>query len=143
MLEKPQINHPANFVTSTAVGFADPNGNLSLVSGNTPLPVIQGRPAPPPALSGETRQSILAGPFAPLRDSPIHLSLTGIWTGNVTLLRSADGGLTRLPLTVGGQPWARFTGNANEVVWQEAEAGATFYLDIVLASGTLTYRVAQ
>jgi hypothetical protein len=57
--------------------------------------------------------------------------------------RSVDDGDTKLPLTVGGLPWAAFTGNACEPVAEESESGAAYYLDVTLASGTLTYRLAQ
>ncbi|MEO0031015.1 MAG: hypothetical protein RIS94_773 [Pseudomonadota bacterium] len=137
------ISYPAGYVTSTAVGFADPVGNLSLVSAASALPVVQTRSAAPAALAGQTSGSLLAGPFAPLRDVPIHLQLSGTWVGTVTVVRSADGGATRQSLTVGGQPWGKYTANANEVVWQEGEVGATFYLDIALTSGSVAYRVSQ
>lgn len=141
MLDKPLIKHPARFVTSTAVGFADEAGNLSVVSTDAPLPVAAARAAPPPPLQGSA--SALVGPYVPLPDAPIHLQLAGTWAGTVTLTRSVDNGTTRQPLTIGGQVWARFTGNANEVVWQEGEAAATFYLDVALTSGTIAYRVSQ
>ena len=144
MPNKPPISFPSSYVAPTAMGFADSVGALSLVAGDTPLPVAQTRPAATPApLQGQTATSIVAGPFVPLRDVSVHLQLAGAWTGTVTVQRSADGGTTRQALTAGGLPWARFTGNANEVVWQEGEAGASLYLDIALTSGTLTYRVSQ
>lgn len=143
MLDKPLINHPARFVTSTAVGFADGSGNLSVVSTDAPLPVAATRAAPPPPLQGSASASTLIGPYAPLADAPIHLQLSGTWTGTVTLTRSVDSGTTRQPLTIGGQVWARFTANANEAVWQEGEVAATFYLDIAVTSGTVAYRVSQ
>lgn len=143
MPDKRPITYPTSFVTSTAVGYADPLGNLSLVASDTPLPVMQTRPVSPAALSGQTTTSTLVGPFTPLRDAPIHLQLSGIWAGTVSVQRSTDGGTTRQALTAAGQTWARFNGNANEVVWQEAEAGATIYLDVTMTSGTLAYRVSQ
>ena len=48
-----------------------------------------------------------------------------------------------LPVTIGGSPWARFSGNCCEPVWEESETVAKLYLDIQLASGSLTYRLAQ
>lgn len=71
------------------------------------------------------------------------VQLGGSWTGLVQVTRSVDGGVTRNALTVSGQPWARFTGNVCEPVWEEAEDGAELYLDITVNSGTLTYRVSQ
>ena len=143
MLEKPQISHPASFVTSTAVGFADREGNLSVVSSSAPMPVVQARPSAPAPMAGETRTSLLAGPFVPLPGAPIHLQLTGTWTGSVMVMRSIDNGSSRQPLTAGGRPWGQFSANVNEVVWEEGEAGATFYLDIKITSGSLNYRVSQ
>jgi len=137
------ISPPSNYVAPTAVGFADSTGDLALVSRSQPLPVTGDRGVAPAPLEGATSQSIVAGPFAPLADAPIHIQLAGEWEGRVELLRSADQGATRIPLTAGGLPWARFTGNVNEPVWQEGERGATFYLDIALTSGTLSYRISQ
>jgi hypothetical protein len=139
------IIQPSPYVTSVAVGYADALGTLNLVTSGTPLPVSTGARtgAPPPPLEGATSASLLAGPFAPLADAPIHLQLSGTWTGKVDVQRSADGGATRQGLTMGGAAWGSFTGNVNEPIWQEGERGATFYLAITLASGTLKYRVSQ
>jgi hypothetical protein len=137
------ISPPASYVAPTAVGFADPADNLMLVSEEKPLPVVSTRPAGPAVLSGQSSQAAVAGPFLPLRDVPIHLELGGEWSGVVTLQRSTDGGATRSGLTAGGLSWAVFTSNANEVVWQEGELGASLYLDIALTSGTVSYRLSQ
>lgn len=140
---KRPIATPTSYVTTTAIGYADAAGDIAYVAADAPLPVTQARGTAPAPLQAQTSASTLAGPFTPLRDAPIHLQLTGTWTGTVTVQRSIDGGTTRTPLTVGGLPWARFSGNASEVIWEEGEVGATFYLDIVLTSGTLGYRVSQ
>jgi hypothetical protein len=71
------------------------------------------------------------------------LTLSGTWTGTVKLLRSVDGGTTRLPVTSAGLPYGAFTANACEPVWEESEAAALLYLDVTLASGTVTYRMGQ
>ncbi len=73
----------------------------------------------------------------------MHLQLSGNWQGTVSLQRSTDSGATRQGLTVGGTPWASFSGNANEPVWQETEADTSFWLAITLTSGTLSYRLSQ
>ena len=143
MTIKYPISPPASYVTPTAIGFADSAGDLALVGETVPLPVTARREAAPAPLAGATSQSVVAGPFVPLRDAPIHLELGGEWSGEVALQRSSDGGATRSPLTAGGMPWARFTANANEVVWQEAEQGASLYLDIAVTSGTVSYRLSQ
>lgn len=142
-MAKYPISPPASYVTPTAVGFADSAGDLAIVGEALPLPVAVHRDAAPAPLAGAASQSIVAGPFVPLRDAPIHLELGGVWSGQVALQRSTDGGTTRREVTAGGMPWARFAGNVNEVVWQEGEAGATLYLDITVSSGTVSYRLSQ
>ena len=137
------ISSPSPYVTPTAVGFTDPDGNLIVASDSTPLPVTTERGTAPVPLAGDTSLSMVAGPFIPLRDAPVHLELAGEWSGVVSLERSADGGTTRSGVTAGGMPWASFSGNVNEVVWQEAEAGASLFLDIAVTSGTVSYRVSQ
>ena len=137
------ISSPAAYVAPVAIGFADEAGNLVLVSGEAPLPAVVVRPEAPAPLAGATSQSLVAGPYAPLAGVPLHLELSGEWAGSATLQRSTDGGATRGGLTAGGLPWARFEANANEVVWEEGERAATFYLDIALESGTLNYRLSQ
>jgi len=143
MTIKYPVSYPASYVTPTAIGFTDSVGDLALVSDNLPLPVAASRPASPAPLAGQTSQAIVAGPFVPLRDAPVHLELRGEWSGQVALQRSTDNGATRSGVTAGGTPWATFTGNANEVVWQEGEQGASLYLDIAVNSGTVSYRVSQ
>jgi hypothetical protein len=142
-MTKYPISPPASYVTPTAVGFADSAGDLALVGDDLPLPVAVRRDASPVALAGTAVQSVAAGPFAPLRDAPVHLELSGEWSGEVALQRSTDGGATRSGVTAGGMPWARFAGNVNEPIWQESELGASLYLDIMLTSGAITYRLSQ
>jgi hypothetical protein len=142
------IQEPAKYVTPVAIGFADQSGNLALVSATTPLPTSgssggSDSATPTAPLAGQAASSTVVGPFVPGHRLPIHLQLSGSWTGSVSLQRSTDGGASRFPLTVAGQPWARFTGNANEVVWDESEDGASLWLDIALQSGTVQYRISQ
>jgi hypothetical protein len=137
------ISPPAGYVAPVAVGYADPTGNMCLVSLTEPMPVSYTRAAAPAPVEGSTSLSLVAGPYVPLLDAPIHLELAGDWSGRVEFQRSTDSGATRSSLTAGGRPWARFTGNANEVVWQESEQGVTFYLAIEIESGTLAYRISQ
>ena len=143
MTIKYPISPPASYVTPTAIGFADSAGDLALVGDDLPLPVTTRREAAPAPLEGATSQSLVAGPFVPLRDAPVHLELRGEWSGQVALQRSTDGGTTRSGVTAGGMPWATFSANANEIVWQEGEDGASLYLDITLTSGSVSYRVSQ
>lgn len=112
---------------------------------NNPMPVTQAplAPATSSALSGATTTSQTIGPFTPVLGRQIWLTLSGTWAGRVQLLRSTDGGATKLPLTVAGQSWAVFTGPANEAVVEETVSNATYFLTVSLTSGTLTYQVAQ
>ena len=139
------IHAPAAYYPPFAVAFADDQGNGVVVDTANPLPVTvaaapleSGTP-----LTGSLSTSGLVGPFDPARGRAIWLSLSGTWTGTVTVQRSVDGGATRLPLTAGGLLWAAFTANACEPVAEDSESGAAYYLDVTIASGTLTYRLAQ
>ena len=110
-----------------------------------PLPVTMQNPAPATStpLTGTANASTTVGPFTPQLARAIWISLSGTWTGTVQVLRSTDGGATKLPLTVAGASWGSFTANCNEPVAEESDAAATYYLSITLASGSVTYRVAQ
>lgn len=135
---------PARYYSVSAIAFASPDGDGVTVDAANPLPV-ELRPgvsgvAP---LAGTVALSTVIGPFAPRLGRPIWLSLSGTWAGSIALKRSVDGGATLLPLTAGGSPWGVFTGNACEQVIEESEAGAAYYLDATLVSGTVTYRVSQ
>ncbi len=94
-------------------------------------------------LAGSASATTVAGPFTPQLGRTIWVTLSGTWSGNVQLLRSTDGGTTRLPLTAGGTAWGSFSAAANEPVTDESDGAATYYLAITITSGTLTYRVAQ
>lgn len=59
------------------------------------------------------------------------------------MLRSTDGGTTKLPLTAMGSPYGTYTANLCEPVWEESDDAAVLYLDVTLASGSLTYRMGQ
>lgn len=137
------VSAPAGFAPLAAIGFTQADATLSPVSTVTPLPVATMTPPPAPPLDGTTSGTAMVGPFVPVAARPVILSLSGTWTGTVRLMRSVDGGTTRLPLTVGGLPWASFTGNCCETVWEEGDSGAQLYLGIALASGTLAYRIEQ
>ncbi|WP_225010718.1 hypothetical protein [Novosphingobium percolationis] len=136
------IASPAGYATANAMAYADGDGNVAIVSGQQPLPVQKKFAATAP-LAGLTSVTGVFGPFAPALDRSVMLTLSGTWAGTVKVVRSIDGGATRLPLTVAGSVWAQFTGNACEPVWDESESAATLYLDVTLTSGTLVYRLAQ
>lgn len=145
MPQKSIIESPAGYATSFAVGFSDSTGALALVTSDQPLPVslANGQSSPPPPLQGTANTTGLIGPFRASAGMPIHLQLSGIWEGRVSVVRSIDGGANIHGLTAAGMRWASFTSPANEVVWLDSDPAATFYLDITLTSGTAAYRVSQ
>lgn len=95
------------------------------------------------ALAGNTAVSAVVGPFNPVEGVPMVLTLTGTWTGSVTVKRSTDAGVTKLALTDKGAAYAVFTANCNEPIAEESEGEARWYLDIVRTTGTIDYRLAQ
>lgn len=138
------IHAPAAYYPPSALVFSDSEGNGVIVDAANPLPVTVTSAASEAGtpLAGTISDSETVGPFAPVGGRTIWLSLSGTWAGTVTVKRSVDDGETMLPLTVGGQSWATFTGNACEPVAAD-DSGATYYLAVTLASGELTYRLAQ
>jgi hypothetical protein len=142
-MPNPPITAPAGYYPPFALAFANGSGDGQVVGPVHPLPVALAAPADSTPLAGSTSASGVLGPFTPTAGRAIWLSLSGTWAGSVTVKRSTDGGTTKLPLTVGGLPWARFTANAYEPIAEEGPGGATYYLDVTLASGTLAYRLAQ
>ena len=137
------LQTPGGFAPAFAVGHDDGSGNLQTVARTRPLPVHAAPPQVPEPLAGESASDILAGPFAPAALSPIFVTLAGNWHGTVTVKRSLDGGATLHPLTLAGAAWGQFASNACEPVWEEAETGATLWLDCRVTSGRLAYRLAQ
>ena len=139
-----EVEVPAGFVPQYAVAFGAVDGPAVSVNMANPLPVRSVvAEAATVALAGIATASGVFGPFVPALDHPIRVTLSGAWTGAVELVRSVDGGATKLPLTIGGERWGRFTGNANEIVTEEREAAASYFLAVALQSGTLAYRVSQ
>ena len=137
------LQAPAGFAPAFALGIDDGQGNLELVAQKSPLPVYQAAPSTPAAHEGETTTDVLTGPFAPTVAAPVFITLSGDWSGTVQVMRSVDSGATLHPLTVAGTPWGNFAANACEPLWEEGEDGATLWLDCTIASGTLSYRLAQ
>ncbi|GGO97108.1 hypothetical protein EV664_108162 [Stakelama pacifica] len=139
-----KILNPSGYITQHGLAFADATGAAIPVSDDHPLPVSISLPsARPSPLSGTTNQSILSSGFAPVTDRPIWLTLSGIWTGTVSVRRSSGPKAPAAPLTIGGKPWGIFDRNAMEPIGEESIPGAVWYLDIALAGGTLTYEVRQ
>lgn len=142
------ISYPARYAPGVALNYADDGGNAVLVSQSAPLPVTLaavagGSTTPSSPLTGMTAIASTTSSYVPLAGRPLVLTLTGTWTGTVKLLRSVNGGTTKLPLTLAGAPWAEFTANVNEPVWEENEAAAVFFLQFTPLSGTIAYRLAQ
>ena len=143
MPDSQQIKVPSGFAPATAIGFADQNDALTLISSDAPLPVAQVQVAATAPLAGTATASGTVGPFVPAMERPVVLELNGAWVGEVKLLRSTDGGTTRSPVTLVGEPWAVFASNATEQIWVESEQGVELYLDITISSGSIDYRVSQ
>ncbi|MEO7384840.1 MAG: hypothetical protein ABIU18_07890, partial [Novosphingobium sp.] len=74
---------------------------------------------------------------------PVMLALSGTWTGQVRVVRSTDGGTTKLPLTALGATYGAYTANLCEPIWEEGEANVRLYLDVTVSAGALTYRMGQ
>ncbi len=137
------LQPPARYVAPFAVSFANVNGDSDVVSSINPLPVSTAPSTPPAPLAGSASTSGVFGPFLAVLGRPVMLALSGTWAGQVRLLRSTDGGATKLPLTALGAAYGSYTANLGEPVWEEGEAGVRLYLDATLTSGSLTYRMGQ
>ncbi len=137
------LKTPAGYVPQMAVAFANVNGDADLVSSANPLPIQEQPFSAAPALTGTAASSGQSAPFQPRSGRAVVLTLSGTWAGTVKLLRSVDGGTTKLPVTAGGQPYASYTANVCEPVWEESEAAALLYLDFTLTSGSVSYRMGQ
>lgn len=143
-ISKPIVS-PSSIVPVQAVGYGGANEAAILVGDATPLPV-EARPmaARSQALAGAAAASGVIGPFVPDLGRPIWVQLSGTWAGRVRLLRSTDGGVTRLPLTYpDGSAKAIWSGNLHAAITEESVAGASYYLDVTLASGQISFRVEQ
>ncbi|WP_260926336.1 hypothetical protein [Novosphingobium sp. 9] len=99
------ISTPARYTPAFAVGFSDTGGDFSLVHAAQPLPVTMAASAPAAALSSTAAANAIAGPYIPVAGRTVMISLSGTWSGTVRLLRSIDGGATKVPVTVGGSAW--------------------------------------
>ena len=136
------IQNPTGYAISRAVAYSDVDGTSIVVGAAAPLPVTTILPASAP-LTGTAATSAQVGPFQPVAGRPVMLALSGSWSGTVKVLRSTDGGATKLPLTIAGASWGQFTANCCEAIWEESEAAARLYLDITLIAGSASYRLGQ
>ena len=125
------IQSPAGYVPPVALTFADVNGASLPASATSPLPI-----APPGNLaatstpiSGTVNDTAahVFGPFAPQLARDIWVTITATAaTGTAQLLRSTDGGVTRLGLTAAGAAWASWSFSAlTGVVANEPAVTAT------------------
>lgn len=137
------ISLPGGYAPAFAIGYADTGGTMVVVENGRPLPVLPVNPAAAEPLFGTATTSQVVGPLLPTPGRAVQLTLTGTWRGTVALQRSHDGGQTRQNVTIAGSTWGQFTANACEPVWIEEEQGTQLFLDVALASGSVTYRLAQ
>ncbi len=136
---------PGGFAPVAAVSFGTQDGPATPVDASHPLPVRQALGASGvAALAGMASASGTFGSFAPVLGRAIVVTLAGTWTGKVQVLRSIDGGASKLPLTfIDGSERAAWTGNVNSAIGEETVAGATYYLAATLTAGSLSYRMEQ
>ena len=77
------------------------------------------------------------------------LNATAAASGTAQLVRSNDGGTTRIGITQGSSVAASYQFSAvtgaivNEPVVTETDASATYFLTISLTAGNVTVRIAQ
>lgn len=141
----PKIIAPSTIVPPSGVAFTGADGNTKVASPDAPLPVTQGplAAATSAPLIGTSTGAQTVGPFVPVLGRPITVALSATsWPGGqVQLLRSTDGGVTKLPLTPAGVTIGVYSGIGADSPWVETEAGATYYLSLPAAN--ISYRVAQ
>jgi hypothetical protein len=142
MSSNQSIQFPASYAPGVAIAWGDSNSNAQVVSQGAPLPVNTIL-TPTTALTGTVSQSATVGPFTPIIGRSVMMALSGNWSGSVQLMRIAPGQPAMLAVTLGGTPWAFYTVNCCEAVWDENEQGALLYLAITLTAGSITYRLAQ
>lgn len=145
--------------TATAQDFRV--GNASLPDRGTAMSSIDPKTgkwaAPAPAYADSGVAAVvkvftapgITDPFAAVAGRPINVSAYGTGTGmSFRLLRSFDDGVTKLPLTVAGQPYAVWTGHVSEQAWVETEAPTghpvLFYVEMTATTGgSETVRISQ
>lgn len=147
MSTPPVVTAPAGFVPRYALSFGGVGADAVAVDSSNPLPIADARvalPASSSPLIGTATENGVTASFAPQLGRPVWLALSGTWTGTVTLMRSADGGVTRAPVTYAdGSARPAWTGNLQAPVVEESVAGALYYLSITVTSGSVGYRMEQ
>lgn len=81
--------------------------------------------------------------FTPQPGRAVCVTLTGTWTGTVTVQKSRDAGITWAAMTAAGSPWAVFTGNCDEPVDEPGDNDVRYRLLIALGTGTGAYRLGH
>jgi hypothetical protein len=140
------IQFPAGWAPGTSICVKQANGTCAPVAADNPLPTAAAgvATATSAALTGTATTTSTVGPFTPNLGRVIWLTLSGTFSGSVTLLRSRDGGTTKLALTYSdGTAKPTWTTALNTPVTEETVAGATYYLSITLTSGSVSYRLEQ
>jgi len=137
---------PAGYVPRHAISFGSDGAAAIAVDDSNPLPVravtVQAATSTPLAASAAASGASAA--FAPQLGRAIWLTLSGSWTGSVTLQRSTDAGASWNALSYGdGSAKPAWTANMQAIVAEESVAGALYRLAITIASGTLAYRMEQ
>jgi hypothetical protein len=147
----PRFDIYAGTTVSVAIAGGTPTGTTTLSGGpangiSSPLGTYQTYQATGPTAVTTTVSTTTqtdSAAFAPQLGRPINLLLTGTWAGTVQLLRSIDGGATRLPVTyIDGSTKGSFTVDAQTLVATESEGAATYYLRFTLTSGSATGRLS-
>jgi hypothetical protein len=144
-MSTPRIQAPAPYVPQVAVTYGPIGGDALAVDLGSPLPTRSVRVAAvSEPLVGTATTSGTAGPFVPELGRPIWVTLGSGWTGSVQLLRSTDGGATRLAITTGdGTPKGVWSVPVNAAVTEESVAAASYWLSLTLTAGTLAFEVRQ
>lgn len=131
---------------ATSANQAIGNATLSTLTS----PFVGATSSPLTASINDTASHVI-GPFAPQLSRQIWLTLnaTAAASGSAQLLRSNDGGTTRIGVTQGGGIAAsyQFTNVSgaivNEPILIETDTTASYYLSIALTAGSVTVRMAQ
>jgi len=131
---------------ATAANQAIGNAALNTLT----LPFVGAASTPVTATISDTASHVL-GPMTPQLARALWLTLnaTAAASGTAQLLRSTDGGVSKLALTRDSVPIGSFVFTAasgsivNEPVQIETDAAATYYLSITLTAGTVVVRLAQ
>lgn len=140
-------------ITPSTLTFPDPTtGKARVVRPGDGLPVNSTPAYTASGVAPVTATLTSVGNTAaitPTAGRPINAKITGTATGlSARLTRSDDDGATWQPLTIGGLPWAVYTGNVFEQAWVETEAPVghpiLFRIEVTaILGGTATIKLSQ